>query len=411
MNDASLIHLIDDDPEVSGLVREFIERIGLACCTYPGAAHFLQAWKRVTEHDIIVMDLMMPVMDGIELMRGLADRGCSQGIVLISGSDEAVLHSAEVLGRARGLNLLGAVAKPINPDALSALLLQHARGVEQVPQQTPDVARQPAEFTLYEIEQAIEAGQMALFFQPQLRIEDGALVGVEALVRWQHPSLGLIAPDRFVPLLERSGGIESLTRHVIGEAVRCQQDWSSRFFPISVSVNISAQDTCSLGLPDQLAELLISHQLDPERLVLEITESSLINEQITSLDMLTRLRLKGVRLSIDDFGTGFSSFLQLYRAPFSELKIDRAFVSKMNHDQEAMTIVEICIQLAHKLHMRTVAEGVEDEASLQVLAQLGCDVAQGYHIARPMPEQQLLEWIERSLPRANAPTPADRGVD
>jgi EAL domain-containing protein (putative c-di-GMP-specific phosphodiesterase class I) len=113
--------------------------------------------------------------------------------------------------------------------------------------------------------------------------------------------------------------------------------------------------------------------------------------------MLTRLRLKGVKLSIDDFGTGFSSFLQLYRAPFSELKVDRAFVSRMQDDPEAMTIVEICIQLAHKLKMRTVAEGVEDEAALQVLAGLGCDLAQGYHIARPMPEQGLREWIRAQI--------------
>ena len=405
LNDASGIHLIDDDPEVSGLIGEFIERVGLACQAYPGAAAFLQNWERIARHDIIVLDLMMPSMDGIELMRGLADRGCQQSIILVSGCDEAVLHSAEVLGHARGLNLLGSVAKPVDFSEVANLLLKHARGVDDMAERSWDMAGEQRFFSQGEVEKALEEGQMVLYYQPQVRIDNRSLFGVEALVRWQHPRYGLITPDSFVPMMEQFGKIENLTRFVIREAVRSQRTWSRRFGPIRVSVNISAQDTYSMGLPDQLAQLLKGHELDPERLVLEITETSLINNQVRSLDVLTRLRLKGVKLSIDDFGTGFSSFLQLYRAPFSELKIDRTFVSKMNSDQEVMTIIEICIQLAHKLNMQTVAEGVEDEGSMRVLRQLNCDVAQGYHVARPMPEQEMLEWVEQTYPSDQPASP------
>ncbi len=393
----SVIHLIDDEPEIGALVGELVEGIGLKCQTYSSAAEFLDAWDGVDEHDLIILDLMMPMMDGIELMRKLVERGCRQGIILISGGDQSILHSAEVLAMAQGLRVLSTVAKPIDLSEFSSLLLCHAEHMEEYAAKRRSATGLPAEFDVEELEQGVSMGQMVLHYQPQVQISTGRLVGVEALVRWQHPRFGLILPDRFIPQMEQLGIIENLTREIISTAVERQRVWSREFFPFSVSVNISARDTVSLGLPDQLAVLLATNQLDPEQLTLEITETALIREQVRSLDMLTRLRLKGVKLSIDDFGTGFSSFLQLYRAPFSELKVDRAFVSRMQDDPEAMTIVEICIQLAHKLKMRTVAEGVEDEAALQVLAGLGCDLAQGYHIARPMPEQGLREWIRAQI--------------
>ena len=395
--DMSVIHIIDDEPDIGGLIREVVEGIGLKCQTYSSAADFLDAWGRVAEHDLIILDLMMPKMDGIELMRKLVERGCPQGIILISGSDQSILHSAEVLALAQGLRILKAVAKPIHLSEFSSLILRHAEHMGEHAAKRRSATDIPAEFDAEELEQGVSMGQMVLHYQPQVQISTGRLVGVEALVRWQHPRFGLIFPDRFIPQMEQLGIIENLTREIISTAVERQRVWAREFFPFGMSVNISARDTSSLGLPDQLAVLLTTHQLDPEQLTLEITETALIREQVRSLDMLTRLRLKGVKLSIDDFGTGFSSFLQIYRAPFSELKVDRAFVSRMQNDTEAMTIVEICIQLARKLKMRTVAEGVEDEVALQVLAELGCDMAQGYHIGRPMPEQGLREWIRAQM--------------
>jgi len=187
--------------------------------------------------------------------------------------------------------------------------------------------------------------------------------------------------------------MEKLSHWVIKNAVLQEQQWLDAELLIPVSINISATDITSLALPEQLAELLDNNKLDPTVLTLEVTESVLMGEQITSLDILTRLRLNGIQLSIDDFGTGFSSLSQLHQLPFSELKIDQSFVSKMLKDSEALAIVKTCILLGHELNMQVVAEGVEDQETWNVLAENGCDLAQGYFIAKPMPNNDLIEWL------------------
>jgi len=188
-----------------------------------------------------------------------------------------------------------------------------------------------------------------------------------------------------------------LTHWVIDRTVKQEQLWQDAGLTATVSVNISALDVTGLMLPEQLEELLKDNRLAPARLALEITESALMGELVTSLDILTRLRLKGIRLSIDDFGTGYSSLSLLHKVPFTELKIDRSFVSNMHEDSGARAIVKTCILLGHELHMRVVAEGVENEEHLELLKKMGCDLAQGYFIARPMPGSELMAWaIQRS---------------
>jgi EAL domain-containing protein (putative c-di-GMP-specific phosphodiesterase class I) len=196
--------------------------------------------------------------------------------------------------------------------------------------------------------------------------------------------------------------MSELTHWVIDKTVKQVQLWQDAGFTTTVSVNISALDITGLMLPEQLAELLKSNKLNPSHLTLEITESALMGELVTSLDILTRLRLKGIRLSIDDFGTGYSSLSQLHRVPFTELKIDSSFVRNMSHDDEARAIVRTCIILGHELSMRVVAEGVETEENLEFLKQMGCDIAQGYLIARPMPASELMEWVKSGNRRVDA---------
>jgi EAL domain-containing protein (putative c-di-GMP-specific phosphodiesterase class I) len=213
-------------------------------------------------------------------------------------------------------------------------------------------------------------------------------------VRWQHPQYGMLFPDRFIGLAERSGLIGRLTEEVINQAVSQSTMWHEQGYAFKVSVNISSENVSNLSMPEYLESLTKLHQLDPRMLMLEITESALMSEITTSLDILTRLRLKGFKLSIDDFGTGFSSLSQLHKIPFTELKIDQSFVMKMVEDPQSAAIVETCIMLGHKLKMSVVAEGVEDHRIWTQLKALNCDIAQGYQIAKPLPPDELIKWYK-----------------
>ena len=188
--------------------------------------------------------------------------------------------------------------------------------------------------------------------------------------------------------------MELLTSWVIEEAVKQEQIWKSLSHTIPISVNISASNITSLSLPEQVGELLESKQLDSAMLTLEITETVLMGELVTSLDILTRLRLKGIGLSIDDFGTGYSSLSQLHKVPFSELKIDQSFVSAMIEDEQARAIVKTCIMLGHELKMKVVAEGVESEAQLKLLRHMGCDISQGFFCSKPVSADKLTELLD-----------------
>ena len=385
------IYLIDDEPELVSILGEIVKRSGLSFDSYTHAALFLERLHEVQADAIVILDLMMPDIDGIEVMRKLAELDRPPRLILISGSDKGVLHSAEELGRAQNLRVLGSIAKPLDMKRFVKLLTQFGTAVEEPTGGGFDFKQS---VTSSELHHGILNNQMVLHYQPQIRISDGLPIGVEALVRWQHPELGLLMPNCFVQMAEQGNLIDLLTQKVLGAAVEQRRDWLSQGLMMGVSVNISSRNVTSLTFPEQMARMLIENQLDPGGITLEVTETELMEELTTSLDILTRLRLKGIRLSIDDFGTGYSSLLQLHRAPFSELKIDRSFVSKMHVDDEAKSIVETCVTLGKKLKMSLVAEGVEDRATLDLLAALGCDLAQGYHIARPMPGDEMSVWLK-----------------
>jgi EAL domain-containing protein (putative c-di-GMP-specific phosphodiesterase class I) len=386
------VYLLDDEAALVELHCEVAEMAGFNAQGYIRASHFFEQVVEFETGSIMVLDLHMPEMDGIEVMRRLAQMPNSPALILISGHDAGVLRSAEKLCHAHGLEVIASLRKPLPVDTLLQLFEQHI----------PDANRKirsasysvEGELTLIELQQAIRNEQLILHFQPQIEIATNKLSGVEVLVRWQHPELGLIYPDRFISLAEQHGLMGELTHWVIDKIVKQEQLWQHAGLTTTMSVNISALDITGLTLPEQLAELLNNNKLAPTRLTLEITESALMGELVTSLDILTRLRLKGIKLSIDDFGTGYSSLSQLHRVPFTELKIDRSFVSNLNEDSEARAIVKTCILLGHELSMHVVAEGVESEEHLKLLKKMGCDFAQGYFIARPMPGADLMAWVQ-----------------
>jgi diguanylate cyclase len=254
---------------------------------------------------------------------------------------------------------------------------------------------------LGELRRALEQRQLLLHYQPKVDAHSGQLLGVEALVRWQHPEHGLVPPDEFIPLAERTGLIGPLTHYVLDEALRQGRQWSDAGHKLSVSVNVSARRLLDLQFPDEVAALLERHQLPAEQLVIELTESTIMADPVHALDILTRLNTMGVQLSIDDFGTGYSSMAYLKHLPVHELKVDRSFVSQMLQSSSDAVIVHSTIDLGRNLGLRVVAEGVENALTLQQLGLLGCHAVQGYHISRPIAPDDLTSWLEGDRPRTS----------
>lgn len=248
-----------------------------------------------------------------------------------------------------------------------------------------------------DLRRAIDSGEMSLHYQPQVDARDGRLEGVEALARWQHPEHGFISPGEFIPLAESTGLIGSLTFWVLDEALRQCAIWVKEGLNIKMSVNVSAPNLVDASFPDKVAALLLQRQLEPERLVLEVTESVFMQEPEHSLATLDRLKSMGISLSIDDFGTGYSSLAYLKRLPVHELKIDQAFIFDMLTDENDAMIVSSTVALAHGLGLKVVAEGVETREVWDNLKALGCDTIQGYYVARPMPADEMLGWQESSV--------------
>jgi len=383
------VHIIDDEQQVADMLAEFVHLTGYQANIYTQAMQFFEQNKPGDENSILILDLNMPNMDGIEVMRQLAETGYVLPIILVSGYDMGVLHSAEQLARAHSLEIIASLSKPLKMEALREILQVYSQ--DGMDAKTSSISNE-LQLTASELKTAIYSNQLVVHYQPQVDIKSGALVGAEALVRWQHPNHGLIYPDLFIPLAEKKGLISGLTEQVIKQAVGQILKWKSEGLMIHVSVNISAENITSLTLPEQLIDLLNHHELDASMLTLEVTESALMSELVTSLDILTRLRMKGIELSIDDFGTGYSSLSQLYRVPFTELKVDQSFVMKMQYDEDAKGIVKTCIMLGQELNMKVVAEGVEDKEIMALLSEMGCDIAQGYHIAKSMPADELVQW-------------------
>jgi EAL domain-containing protein (putative c-di-GMP-specific phosphodiesterase class I) len=393
------VYLIDDEPDILFMLREVVELVGLESQCFFQADAFIDEVLDFDGNNILILDLQMPRVDGIEVIRHLAKMGNPPELILISGQDSSVLSGAENLAVAHALTVRGTLEKPLSIARLRSLLAPLV-AASTAARSRGDMKSAVLDFTAEEVRDALDLDQFVLHYQPK---EEFALSGAskysaECLVRWQHPTQGLIYPDRFIALIERQGWMPDLTTIVFNQAIRQQRQWQSDGLRIDLSINISASDITSLTLPETISRLLADNELDTATITLEVTESELMGELTTSLDVLTRLRLKGLCLSIDDFGTGYSSLLQLFRMPFSELKIDQSFVSKMVVDVEALAIVKTCILLGKQFHMRVVAEGVEDQATKTMLAKLGCQAVQGYFIAEPMSADALAQWMKFESP-------------
>lgn len=391
--------VIDDDAFVREQVGNMLRRLGVGRVRQAGdgAEALADLAAHAGEIDIVLCDLNMPGMDGLEFIRHFAARKDKIGIAFISGEDSRMLSSAQELARAQGLHVLGVAVKPISGPALYGILGRHGR------QDARRVAKAGGpEIGVADIAAGIENKQFTAFFQPKVKADSLEVVGLEALARWQHPVHGLIPPGLFIPLAEANGLIEALTMSVFRRALEAGGELHRQGHKLKIAVNYSAQSFGSLELPEFVVDSAKAAGLDPKCLIIEVTESGLMSDLTVALEVLSRLRLKGVSLSIDDFGTGYSSMDQLRRIPFSELKIDQGFVRGAAHDPMARSILESSVDMARKLNLVTVAEGVETEEDLEIVRGLGCDLVQGFLIARPMALPDLLEWLKRRQGPARA---------
>jgi EAL domain-containing protein (putative c-di-GMP-specific phosphodiesterase class I)/ActR/RegA family two-component response regulator len=372
--------VIDDEPGFLQIVKKVAEASRFEAVVTGDPSAFVNV-ARQWHPTVIMLDLKMPGTDGVQLLRSLAADNCPAHVILTSGSDAKVLDAAMQLGRERGLKMSEALSKPMRVESLQERLAG-LKGMAK-PLLAVDLAA------------ALAADQLFLEYQPKLDCRLGRITGAEALVRWRHPARGIIQPNQFIALAEETGLIHGVTDWVVATAAAQAARWraDNLGLEVAVAVNFSARDLVDLDLPDRLEQHCRAAGSDPAFLTLELTETGAMREAVSMMDILTRLRLKGFRLSIDDFGTGYSSLVQLQVMPFSEIKIDLSFVTQMISNSGCRVIVEIIIDLARKLGLTSVAEGVEEEAALKLLIETGCDVAQGYYISRPIAGDLMPQFV------------------
>lgn len=345
--------------------------------------------KQSTPPDVVLVDLDMPGMDGIECIGHIAQERLARAVVVVSALDPALLNTVQTMARAYGLRVLGSVEKPLTRDKLESVL---GRLGENAGEEQDDGE---ADFSLQALEFALDRGEIVPWFQPQVEFGNGKVIGVEALARWERPDGSVVRPHLFVPVLEREGLANKLTDRMLDAACNWKQRWDHGGHRLKLSVNVSAASLADPSSADRYQAIVESHGVEPEDVILEITESSVMSDAARGLGLLARLRLKGFGLSIDDFGTGYSSLAQLSQIPFTELKIDKDFVFGAHAQPRKRAVVEASLDLARKLGLTAVAEGVESIEDWQMLAELGCDIAQGWLIGRPVPGSELQAAISR----------------
>lgn len=333
--------------------------------------------------DVVVSDLDMPGMDGMELVRHMAAQHHRAGLVIVTSMDPMVASAVETMASTLGVTFLGTIQKPLTARKLTALLTAHRP--EKAP--APDIS-----FTADEIASGLKAGQFEALFQPKVNMRTEALVGVESLGRWRHPEYGFVNPRHFIDVAEAAGLMEPLTTAMVRGAAQAWHTMHRAGFDMTVSVNLSVASLTDVSFAERITQVVRDQGLDPAVVILEVTESLATSDLAATLENLSRLRIKGFGLSLDDYGTGYSSMQRLSRMPFTEIKIDGAFVKGAPSDLQAHAMVESSLELGRKLRLDVVAEGVETHIEWDLLATMGCPIAQGYYIGRPMEAAELLEW-------------------
>lgn len=370
--------IIDDFIEIAEFLRDLCATSGYVATLYERTSDL--APRAFMDADILFLDLSLPDTDGVQFMRQLGGLHCPTPIILISGHASCILSAAVSAGRESGLNVIGALRKPFSIADYDALMatLESSIGNPALPLLTED-----------ELQEALENNRIEPFFQPKIDLRQLEVCGFEALARIRLDDGRIILPDQFIPTASECGLGNALTDRMLILSLDAWRDWGARGNDWSLAVNIPVSRLADVQFPDRLEELADLWGIDRRKLILEITESELLDHHPTAMDTLARLGMKRFSLAVDDFGTGFSSLMQLKRLPCVELKIDRSFVSDMHRDRHSEVIVRKSIEIGHELGLIVTAEGIESQEDVDTLRSMGCDQGQGYFISRPESRQQI----------------------
>jgi EAL domain-containing protein (putative c-di-GMP-specific phosphodiesterase class I)/CheY-like chemotaxis protein len=336
--------------------------------------------------DVVVVDLDLPEIDGIQLIGHVAQRKLARAIVVLSALDPSLLNTVQTMARASGLRVLGCVEKPLTAAKLEEVLQHFHVAHEETDADAPLALADDV------VSSALGRDEFEPWFQPQVSIASGHIVGVEALARWSHRGQ-VVLPGRFVPQIERLGLIDAFTDRILAKACAWRSRWAAAGLDLRMSVNISMLNLAKVEAADRYQDIVLAAGVKPRDVVLELTESSVMHEVASALNVLARLRLKGFGLAIDDFGTGYSSLSQLAQVPVTELKVDQSFVTGAASHPRKRAVIETSLDLARKLDIGTVAEGVENVEEWQMLAELGCQIAQGFLIGPAVAGAALTERV------------------
>lgn len=394
--------LVDDDPFMLGMQSRMLRSMGytmIGTAESADAALALLGRGRAAV-DVIICDLNMPGVDGLEFLRRLGDSDFRGSVIVLSGEGPRIIHAVQKLLAGRPLRILGALEKPAGRAVLRVMLDRWQTTI------APAARRTLPTFAAADLQAAQQAEQWVLHYQPKVDLRTGALTGTEALLRWNHPEHGLVYPDRFIGLAEDCGAIGALTDWVLRAALAQLARWHEDGLNIHMAVNVSMENLRAPDFARKVGAMVRQSRLSPQDLTLEVTESRVMAISAAPLETLVRLRMQRFGLSIDDFGTGHSSLAQLRDVPFTELKIDRGFVHRARHNELIRPMLEGSVGIAQRLGLQTVAEGVETEDDWTLLREIGCDIAQGYFIGRPMAGDRLGGWLadwQAKRPRLVAP--------
>jgi EAL domain-containing protein (putative c-di-GMP-specific phosphodiesterase class I)/DNA-binding NarL/FixJ family response regulator len=389
------ILLVEDDSFQRGLIIEMIQSVGVLAIS--DVEDGVQAMEKIRGEktkpvDIVICDLNMPKMDGLEFLRHLGQEKHNAAIIIVSALGYKLMAAAGTIAKLYGIKVLGTIEKPVTLAQLKTLLLTFERSENKL--ELTQVSKTPS-FTLEEILQGIRNKQFEPHFQPKIDLKSGQLVGAETLARWIHPKFGLIPSIAFIPQLEKSGNIDDLTILMLERTAAVSRLFQDKNLALILSVNLSLTSLSDVELADKFTKLVRSAGIEPKFIILEITVTAAMTEDARSLENISRLCLNGFQLSIDNYGTGFTNIQQLTRLAFSELKIDQGLVKEISSNKSSRIVVESTIDMAHKLQVKCVANGVETQKDWDALKSGGCDIAQGFFISKPLGMKDFYNFASR----------------
>lgn len=380
--------ILDRDAESLGILRTVADRLGCDRIEVESAER-LREILAVRRPTIAVLAVDCLDADGLAVLHSLAHHGARPATLLVGSVDARVLASAKRAVQSHGLAVIGVAARPLDAAAAEQALTPHLASAPPIP--------------LDELERAFADNELTLQYQPKIAIaaHEPTVQGVEALVRWLHPRRGLLEARHFLSAVEEHGLMMRLTDFVMTEALRQVGQWRARDLHLEMVVNLDPGLVRDRAFPDRLAVLLQEYEVPAQLLVLDVTESPGCEDRDLMLDVFTRLRILGIGLSLDNFGSGTSSLTELYRMPFSEIKVDHSLIADVPREPDAMLIVQAIAQLAHTLHLSVCAEGIETRQVLEFVRRVGFDTAQGRFFSSPVPAGEI-EHLVRTWPGPGA---------